>query len=102
MKLSARDRAILTQLDCGEAAGLDLVHAGLARRGSVYVVLTQLEDRGFVRRREESDASSGLPRHWFSITEGGRAALGASPCVPTAQVKATWWRTLIGRLRRAP
>ena len=102
LKLSQRDHAILVQLDRGDAYGRDLVHAKVASRGSVYVVLTCLEDRGFVRRTKEEDDMSPplLPRHRFSITESGRAALAANPILPVAQkLTLPRWSQLLQWLR---
>ena len=103
-RLSPRDRAILAQLDRGEAYGFDLVDAGVASRGSVYVVLARLEDRGLVARYvevlDDKDIAVGhLPRHRFSITERGRAALSANPSVPVARVSQSRWRQLLHWLK---
>lgn len=103
LKLSRRDRAILAQLDRGEAYGLDLVRAKVASRGSVYVVLMRLEDRGFIHRTMEEDNVPPplLPRHRFAITERGREALAAHPVVPVAQIPPTRWRRLLQWLTRS-
>ena len=100
-KLSKRDHAILVQLDRGDAFGLDLVCARVVSRSGVYVALGLLEDRGFVHRDKEHDAISELPRHRFSITERGRAALADNPSVPVAQVNTSLWRRLVEWLKKA-
>lgn len=46
--------------------GRDLVFAGVARRGLVYVVLARLEDEGLVRRR------GAMPPFSYELTGRGR------------------------------
>lgn len=64
-----------------ELYGLDLVAAGAAKRGSLYVVLARMEDRGLIEGREEPSASPLPPRRLYRITDAGRATR-----LPTAKV----------------
>ena len=64
----ARSRAraeVIRQLSDGEwHRGLDMVKAsnGLLRRGTVYVHLTDLEDKGLIESRPEEPLTEGGPR----------------------------------------
>ena len=100
MSLSRTERAILVQLDRGDAFGLDLVRAGAASRGSVHVVLRLMEVSGLVDRYMVwSEIASMLPRHRFTITAEGREALAANPVLPSARVEMSSWRRLLDWLR---
>ena len=58
-----------------ERYGLELVDAsdGALKRGSVYVILARMEDKGFVESRQEDrvDGASGLPRRLYRATPYG-------------------------------
>lgn len=82
-----KERRILEVLAAAdrELYGLDLVAAGVARRGSMYVLLARMEERGLIESREEDAttlASGQLPRRVYRITDAGRALL-----LPTARVR---------------
>jgi DNA-binding PadR family transcriptional regulator len=49
-------------------------------RGALYATLDRLERKGYVRWKlaAGSDARHGLPRRAYSVTAGGRTALGES------------------------
>ena len=58
-----------------ERYGLELVDAsdGTLKRGSVYVILARMEEKGFVdSRHEEREGTSGLPRRLYRATPYGR------------------------------
>lgn len=59
-----------------ELYGLQLVAAsrGRLKRGTVYVTLGRMEDKGFVTSREEAPpaAEGGLPRRLYRATALGR------------------------------
>ena len=59
----------------GERYGLELVDAstGALKRGSVYVILARMEDKGFIESRQEEKAprASGLPRRLYRATPYG-------------------------------
>ena len=58
-----------------ERYGLELVDAskGALKRGSVYVILARMEEKGFVESRQEErpQGASGLPRRLYRSTEYG-------------------------------
>lgn len=65
----------------GERYGLELVErsGGALKRGSVYVILARMEDKGFVESRQEERAPSvsGPPRRLYRATPYGRKVHGA-------------------------
>ena len=64
----------------GEMYGLEMVRAsdGALRRGSVYVILDRLEDKGFVQSRaDKRHGLPGMPRRFYRITGLGERALRA-------------------------
>ena len=69
-------------LSRGESYGLDLVKAGHGKRGTIYVDLHMLENRGLLVSREDEDISperlalrGNRPRRLYKITTVGEAAL---------------------------
>jgi DNA-binding PadR family transcriptional regulator len=60
--------------------GLDLVHAsrGRLKRGSVYVTLGRMEQKGFVTSMVEKRPGEGPPRRLYEPTALGLRALVAS------------------------
>ena len=60
--------------------GLDLVasSAGRLKRGTVYVTLGRMEQKGFVRSRVEERPGAGPPRRLYEPTALGLRALVAS------------------------
>jgi DNA-binding PadR family transcriptional regulator len=60
--------------------GLDLVasSAGRLKRGTVYVTLGRMEQKGFVRSRVEERPGEGPPRRLYEPTALGLRALVAS------------------------
>jgi DNA-binding PadR family transcriptional regulator len=70
-----RERPILEVLAAAthELYGLDLVSAGVVRRGGLYVVLGRMEEQGLIEGRE--DGVGDFPRRVYRITDAGRAAL---------------------------
>ncbi len=80
--LPAKEALILELLVAGgDMYGLELV-AGSSRRlkrGTVYVTLGRMEDKGYITSRLETDqpATSGLPRRIYSPTPFGRRVLAA-------------------------
>ncbi len=59
----------------GEMYGLELVEksGGRVKRGSVYVTLSRMEAKGYVRSRQEDRAPGaiGLPRRLYGMTPTG-------------------------------
>jgi len=64
-----------------EAYGLGLVKAsgGKLKRGTIYVTLTRMEEKGLVRSREEENATDyvGIRRRLYRVTGLGERALQA-------------------------
>lgn len=81
-RLSAKESLILELLAHGdELYGLQLVAAskGRLKRGTVYVTLGRMEDKGYVRSRAEDapDGAGGLPRRLYEATPLGLRVLKA-------------------------
>lgn len=88
--LPPTERLILELLvEHGEMFGLQLVEAsgGRLKRGSVYVTLGRMADKGFVESEQEArpDGAIGLPRRLYRPTALGKRALRA-------------WTTLVRQL----
>ena len=80
--LSAKELIILDLLLTSEEMyGLELVTAskGELKRGTVYVTLGRMEDKGYITSRLEDapPAAGGLPRRIYRPTALGRQLLGA-------------------------
>jgi DNA-binding PadR family transcriptional regulator len=80
--LSPKEALILKLLtENGETYGLALVASagGKLKRGTVYVTLGRMEDKGFVESRQEAQAPEavGLPRRLYKPTARGAAVLKA-------------------------
>ena len=78
--LSAKESEVLRHLVIGgEMYGLQIVDAsgGSVGRGTVYVTLARLQDKGFVDTRQEAQppGASGLPRRLYCINGVGETAL---------------------------
>ena len=77
--LSRTERRILALLTDGEAFGLELVQKseGAVKRGTVYVTLGRMEEKGYITSRAEaaSPAQGGLPRRLYRSTPYGRELL---------------------------
>jgi PadR family transcriptional regulator, regulatory protein PadR len=75
--LSGKESIVLDLLlGRGEMYGLELVEAaeGRLKRGTVYVTLGRMEDKGYVESRQEErrPGSIGLPRRLYRVTLRGR------------------------------
>lgn len=79
---SAKELVVLGMLASKrEMYGLELVQAsgGKLGRGTIYVTLMRMEDKGYVSSKQLMDEkSSGLPKRVFSITGFGQRALAAA------------------------
>jgi PadR family transcriptional regulator PadR len=92
LTLSAKETLILEQLvRDGELYGLQMVAAsrGRLKRGTVYVTLGRMEDKGYVTSRQEDAPAEagGLPRRLYRATPLGRRVLkvwtrAARPLMP--------------------
>jgi len=81
-RLSAKEALILDPLVRGdEAYGLELVAAsrGRLKRGTVYVTLGRMEQKGYVSARSEPspEGAGGLPRRMYSATPYGIRVMNA-------------------------
>lgn len=75
--VSAKEELILDLLGRSkEMYGLELVAAsdGELKRGTVYVTLARMEEKGFISSRLDDDPppSGGLPRRLYTATSYGR------------------------------
>lgn len=79
--MSPTESLVMELLRGRERYGLELVDAsrGTLKRGSVYVILARMEEKGFVdsKQEERSTGSSGLPRRLYRATPYGRKVHGA-------------------------
>jgi len=80
-RLSGTERLILDLLRESELFGLQLVDRseGALKRGTVYVTLGRMQDKGYVESRTEPlpVGAIGLPRRWYRPTEYGMRVLDA-------------------------
>ncbi len=80
-RLSTTERLILDLLRESELFGLQLVDRseGALKRGTVYVTLGRMQDKGYVESRTEPlpPGAIGLPRRWYRPTEYGLRVLDA-------------------------
>jgi DNA-binding PadR family transcriptional regulator len=84
--LTRTEKLILETLATREMYGLQLVAAsrGKLKRGTVYVLLGRMEEKGFVESAaEEKPQHSGLPRRLYRATGLGRRVLDAWSLVAT-------------------
>ena len=79
--MSWTESLVMELLRGRERYGLELVDAsgGALKRGSVYVILARMEEKGFVdsRHEERAQGASGLPRRLYRATPYGRKVHGA-------------------------
>ena len=79
--MSPTESLVMELLRGRERYGLELVDAsrGTLKRGSVYVILARMEEKGFVdsRQEERTGGTSGLPRRLYRATPYGRKVHGA-------------------------
>src|SRR6266480_5179526 len=80
-RLSTTERLILDPLRERELFGLQLVERanGALKRGTVYVTLGRMQEKGYVESRTEPlpAGAIGLPRRWYRPTEYGLRVLNA-------------------------
>jgi DNA-binding PadR family transcriptional regulator len=80
-RLSVKEALILRLLiDKGEMYGLELVNeaGGELKRGTVYVTLGRMADKGYVESRTiPQDDGSGMPKRLFQATGYGIRVLNA-------------------------
>jgi PadR family transcriptional regulator, regulatory protein PadR len=80
-RLSPKETLILQLLDGDEMFGLQLVEQsdGALKRGTVYVTLGRMQDKGYVESRTEvrHPGAIGLPRRLYRPTAFGLKVLGA-------------------------
>ncbi|MGQ0733795.1 MAG: helix-turn-helix transcriptional regulator [Acidobacteriota bacterium] len=70
--MSRTESLVMNLLGARERYGLELVEAsrGALKRGSVYVILARMEEKGFVESWQEERAvgAGGLPRRLYRAT----------------------------------
>jgi PadR family transcriptional regulator, regulatory protein PadR len=98
-RLSSTEHLILALLSGDEMFGLQLVEQskGTLKRGTVYVTLGRMQDKGYVEsRREKQPAGAiGLPRRLYKPTAYGLRVLAAWEAAARAM------RTRPAKLRHA-
>jgi DNA-binding PadR family transcriptional regulator len=69
--------------------GLQLVGSseGKLKRGTVYVTLGRLEEKGFVESRTKKSEHAGLPRPMYRLTGLGVRALAAADVMGVSTVR---------------
>lgn len=79
--MASKEKVILQLLRDGERYGLQLVEesGGRLKRGTVYVTLGRMEEKGYLHSRLEERAGEegGLPRRLYRPTALGRRVLEA-------------------------
>lgn len=71
-RTARKEADILSHLaEHGPCTGLEMVAAGLGKRGTIYVRLHRMEERGLLRQDGRRDSGTFL----YAITEVGHAAL---------------------------
>ena len=79
--MSRTESLVMELLRGRERYGLELVDlsGGALKKGSVYVILARMEEKGFVESRQEErePGASGLPRRQYRATPYGRKVHGA-------------------------
>jgi DNA-binding PadR family transcriptional regulator len=79
--MSRTESQVMELLRGRERYGLELVEAssGALKRGSVYVTLARMEEKGFVdsRQEERPGRAGGLPRRLYRATPYGHKVHGA-------------------------
>lgn len=83
---SPKEALVLSQLAThGELYGLQLVglSKGKLKKGTVYVTLARMEDKGLVRslRDQQPEDHAGMPRPRYRLTASGERALRACDLV---------------------
>ena len=73
--MSPTESLVMDLLRARDRYGLELVDAsnGALKRGSIYVILTRMEEKGFVDswQEEKQPSASGLPRRLYRGTPYG-------------------------------
>jgi DNA-binding PadR family transcriptional regulator len=81
-RVSAKEALILGLLRGSEMYGLELVNASLGalKRGTVYVTLGRMEEKGLIVSRvdDEPPALGGLPRRLYKATAYGKQLRSAT------------------------
>ena len=83
LRTSAKETLILEMLvaSARELFGLEMVEAskGELKRGTIYVTLKRMEDKGLIESRTEARAVGeiGIPRRLYKITGHGERVLAA-------------------------
>ena len=86
-RISRVEAEILGLLRSKEMYGLELVkESSILKRGTVYVTLERMADKGYVKSREAERLphESGLPRRIYSISGLGQRALAATQAAAAA------------------
>lgn len=75
--MNKAEKAVLELLSGKEMYGLEMVKASdCLNRGSIYVILNRMEDRGLISSNVVDISGPLAGRRIYSITDSGRMALG--------------------------
>jgi DNA-binding PadR family transcriptional regulator len=79
-------RAAFRLASRGELYGLAMVHAsaGELRRGTIYVTLQRMEQKGYVESWLAEDDGTGPARRKYRLTTGGKRVLKAAQMMRSA------------------
>jgi DNA-binding PadR family transcriptional regulator len=87
-RLSRTEHLILQLLSDRETFGLELVErsGGSIKRGTVYVTLARMQEKGYIESRTEPPAAGaiGLPRRLYKPTVYGVRVMNAWACAARA------------------
>ena len=75
LRISQKEALIFEMLGANECYGLELVRnsGGKLKRGTVYVTLQRMEDKGLIESfvKEKPPTESGIPRRMYRVTGHG-------------------------------
>lgn len=95
-RLSPKEYEILQLLiEHGELYGLDMIKRSKAlKRGSIYVLLGRMSDKGFVESRLSKEQSGGPPRRRYKATALGSRVAGAYEAAKAVMSGGVSWGTV--------
>jgi len=95
-KLAPKEfEALQLLINHGELYGLDIVKRSESlKRGTIYVVLSRMAEKGFVESRLSKEKSGGPPRRRFKATALGVRAANAAEAAKEAFAGNLNWGTV--------
>ena len=87
MRLLAETESVVLGLliESDEMYGLQMVKAsnGHLKRGTIYVTLARMIQKGYLTFRAEAQSPLGMPRRFYQITAKGKRALQTQASLPS-------------------